>query len=241
MMKGRTVCIGREPSMSTNAPSITSLHVGQPESLGVDGAALWFDEPWTTAIFKRPTSGPVAVSALGLSGDGHADLVNHGGLDKALCVYPGVHYPAWRALFSEQPDTGDAAHTFADGAFGENLTVSAITEPDICIGDTYRLGSVVVQVSQPRQPCWKLARKWRIKNLTAQAVANGRTGWYFRVLHEGQLSVGDALVLEDRPHPEWTIAAANLVMHHRVGDARALIAVPALSASWKRTLSSRPA
>jgi MOSC domain-containing protein YiiM len=222
-----------------SAPTVLSLHAGQPESLGVAGAAVWFDEAWQTAIFKRRLTGPVAVTELGLTGDGHADLANHGGLDKAVCVYPAEHYAGWRDALSGQLGGSQASREFADGAFGENVTISALTERDVCIGDTYNLGSLIVQVSQPRQPCWKLARKWRIKDLTAQAIANGHTGWYFRVLREGSLNVGDTLGLRERRHPEWTVAAANLVMHHRVGDTRALIAVAALSESWKRTLRSR--
>jgi MOSC domain-containing protein YiiM len=225
--------------MPTPQPAILSLHIGQPESHGVTGAAAWFEEAWTSAIFKRRIDGPVALRAVGLAGDGHADLVNHGGLDKAICVYPAAHYPAWRDSLAEPLGGPDMARAFADGAFGENLTVSTLTERDVCIGDTYAIGSVVVEISQPRQPCWKLARKWRIKDLTAQAVANGHTGWYFRVRREGTLSVGDALALVDRPHPEWTVATANLVMHHRVGDTGALMDVAALSESWKRTLRSR--
>jgi len=225
--------------MTVLHPAVSALHAGQPESLGVEGAAAWFDEAWTTAIFKSRLTGPVAVTELGLSGDRQADLANHGGRDKAVCVYPGVHYPAWREIFAGQPDAADTAREFGDGAFGENVTISAITERDVCIGDTYGSGSLTVQVSQPRQPCWKLARKWRIRDLAAQAVATGYTGWYFRVLRAGTLSVGDALTLQHRPHPEWTVAAANLVMHHRVGDTRALSEVAALSDSWKHSLRRR--
>lgn len=222
------------------APSVTSLHVGEPEALGFDGAAAWYDEPWTTAIFKRRIDGPVAVTHLGLAGDGHGDLVHHGGPDKAICVYPAAHYAGWRGELAV-PD-------FIDGAFGENITVAGLTEADVCIGDIYAIGpagrvdsGLLVQVSQPRQPCWKLARKWRLKDLTARAVANGRTGWYFRVLREGMLSPGDRVTLQDRPHPTWTVSAANLVMHHRVGDAHALAALAPLAQSWKQTLGSRAA
>lgn len=225
--------------MTSLAPTVLSLFVGQPESLGIEGAAAWYDDAWQTAIFKRPIAGPVAVTALGLVGDGHADLVNHGGLDKAVCVYPSRHYPVWREALVHHAEGGAVARDFDAGAFGENVTLSTVTEHDVCIGDRYAAGTLVVEVSQPRQPCWKLARKWRIKDLTAQAVANGHTGWYFRVVHEGSLAVGDTLTLLSRPYPAWTIAAANLVMHHRVGDTAALSQIDPLSESWKRTLRSR--
>ena len=211
---------------------VTALHIGEPEALGVEGAAAWYDDAWTTGIFKRPVTGPVAVGPLGLTGDGHADLVNHGGTDKAICVYPSPHYAAWQA------ELGIA--DFADGAFGENITLAGVTEADVCIGDIVTIGDdLIAQVSQPRQPCWKLARKWRLKDLTARAVANGRTGWYLRVLRGGTIRVGDAVTRQERLHPAWTISAANLVMHHRLGDSRALASLPELAGSWKKTLSSR--
>lgn len=221
--------------MQAHTSSIASIHVGEPESMGLVGAAAWYDEAWTSAIFKRAISGPVTVSQTGLAGDRQADTENHGGPSKAICVYPAAHYPAWRSELADVL-SGDP---FAFGAFGENLTVLGLLEPDVCIGDTFTVGDVVAQVSQPRQPCWKLARKWRIKDLTARAVATGRTGWYFRVLQEGRVTSGDRLILRDRPHPTWTIATANLVMHQRQGDASALASLDELSESWKRTLHAR--
>jgi MOSC domain-containing protein YiiM len=210
---------------------LSAIHVGQPESLGFEGAAAWFDQPWTTAIFKRPLSGPVPVGRLGLDGDRQADPSVHGGPDKAVCVYSADHYPTW------QHELGLA--DFHAGAFGENLTLAGVTEHDICVGDVWAVADVLVQVSQPRQPCWKLARKWQRKTLTDEVVKSGRTGWYFRVLREGSVSPGATLALVERRHPEWTITAANNAMHHGVGDLRALGSLDELSASWKKTLSRK--
>lgn len=213
-----------------------AVHLGQPEAFGFDGAAAWFDESWTTAIFKRPVTGPTAVHQSGLEGDRQADAVNHGGPDKAICVYPAAHYPPWRADLRHALNGAD----FDYSAFGENFTVQGLAEDEVCIGDIYAIGAeVVVQVSQPRQPCWKLARKWRIKDLTARAIDTGRTGWYFRVLNEGTVQVGDALTRLERRHPTWTVSAANKVMHFREGDNSALAALDELSQSWKHTLLTR--
>jgi len=99
-----------------------------------------------------------------------------------------------------------------------------------------------LQISQPRQPCWKLSRRWRIKDLSARVERSGRTGWYFRVLAEGPVEAGTALELVRRPCPEWTVATANEVMHRRKGDAeaaRALAACHGLSESWRESLSRR--
>ncbi len=218
---------------STRVRVLSALHIGQPESLGFEGAAAWYDQPWTTDIFKRPIRGPVRVGRLGLDGDRQADPTVHGGPDKAVCVYSADHYAAW------QGELGLA--DFDTGAFGENFTVTGMIEDNVCIGDDWSVGDVVVQVSQPRQPCWKLARKWQRKTLTDEVVKSGRTGWYFRVLQEGSVSPGVTLSLVERRHPQWTITAANAVMHRGVGDAAALAALQELSKSWKQTLARKAA
>lgn len=191
------------------------------------------DREWTTAFYKEPVSGSVALGSEGLEGDGQADRRVHGGPDKAVNVYPQEHFAAWRAELGLECQ---------GGAFGENFTTAGLTEAAVCIGDTFRLGAVVVQISQPRQPCWKLARRWRLKDLAHRVEQTGRTGWYFRVLSPGQVAAPSDVVLVDRPHPEWTVAAANRVMHHDKTNrdaARALAACRALSESWKHSLLGR--
>ena len=169
-----------------------------------------------------------------LAGDGQADLFHHGGSHKAVCVYPASHYPYWQTVLplSELPH----------GSFGENFTVSNLVEADVCIGDIWQIGDATVQVSQPRQPCWKLARRWNIKDLANQVQQTGRTGWYFRVKVEGDVSAGMALTLLNRPHPRWTVAAANSIMHHdrkNYSAAFELAALSELSPSWQETLHNR--
>lgn len=193
------------------------------------------DRPWTTGFFKEPVDGPRMLRKTNLEGDGQADLVHHGGVDKAVLAYSAQHYPAWR------PSMNQPSLPF--GAFGENFTVNGLTEADVCIGDVWRVGDdAVVQVSQPRQPCWKLARRWRFKSLPLDVQESGRTGWYFRVLAEGIVAAGMRLVLVERSHPEWSVARANDVMHNRKSDVEtslALAAVPPLSESWRTTLTQR--
>lgn len=191
---------------------------------------------WTTGIFKEPVTGPVAMHFTGLTGDGQADLVNHGGPDKAVNVYAIEHYPYWRDKLN--------IPALTNGGFGENFTTEGLLETELCIGDTFTLGDAIVQVSQPRQPCWKLAMKWHIKDLALQVEQTGKTGWYFRVLKEGTVTAGDELKLIEHPFPQWTIEAANQIMHHRPDDLTAatdLAACPLLSLSWKEMLSERAA
>lgn len=170
-----------------------------------------------------------------LAGDGQADRENHGGPDKAINVYPREHYAAWHDELRRTDLT--------PGAFGENFTTVGRREEDVCIGDIFRIGDGgVVQISQPRQPCWKLARRWRMKDLALRVQQTGRTGWYLRVLHEADVAANMTLELIERPFPQWTVAAANRLMHHDQHDrasAHALAACPALSRTWRDTFSQR--
>lgn len=216
-------------------PVLASIQVGLPRSFGQEDAADPLDRPWTTGFFKEPVAGPVRLGKTNLAGDGQADLVHHGGPDKAVLAYSAEHYPLWCESLNRP--------SLPFGAFGENFTVSSLTEADVCIGDTWQLGDeAIVQVSQPRQPCWKLARRWRIKTLAWDVQQTGRTGWYFRVLTEGTVAAGMRLVLADRPHPDWSVARANRIMHQdkkNIAAALELAAVPSLAASWQATLTRR--
>jgi MOSC domain-containing protein YiiM len=218
-------------------PVLLSVQIGQPRTHGREGAADPMDQPWTSGFFKAPVAGPVHVGRTNVAGDGQADLHNHGGPDKAVLAYAAAHYDGWRRELN-LPD-------MPYGGFGENFSVSGLTEPDVCVGDTYRIGDVVlVQVSQPRQPCWKLGRRWRLEDLPRRVIENGRSGWYFRVLQEGVVESGMPIVLQDRPHPEWTIARANDVLYRGKDDPRATLALaqcPLLSLGWRNHLRARVA
>lgn len=210
---------------------LLSIQISSVAEIAGAGTGAWWDKPWTTAFYKRPVEGRIGLGYEGLRGDQQADRRHHGGADKAVCVYAAEHYPGWRALLN----LAELAH----GAFGENFTVQGMLETDVCIGDVFQVGTARVEVSQPRQPCWKLARRWHLKDLTARVEQTGRTGFYFRVLLHGWVQAGDRFELVERPFPQFTIAHANDVMHHRKEDftaARELAACPKLSASWKDSL-----
>ena len=125
------------------------------------------------------------------------------------------------------------------GAFGENFTVGKASEKTVYLGDRYQVGEVIVQVSQPRQPCWKLARRWQVKNLTALVQENAKTGWYFRVLKAGTLEAPAQIHLLDRPNEQWTIEACNKVFYSKeknLSKIRALASCSELSEAWKNSL-----
>lgn len=186
-----------------------------------------------TAIRKHVVDGPVTVRATNIDGDEQADLRVHGGIDKAVLAYSADHAASWSEL--------DPALA-VPGAFGENLHVAGLTEADVCLGDRWSVGTAVFEVSQPRQPCWKLDDRWGRDDLVQRIEASGRSGWYLRVVAEGVLRAGDRWELIDQPHPGWSVARAHRVMHHMGDDidaSRELDAVAELAGSWHRSLQSR--
>jgi MOSC domain-containing protein YiiM len=221
-----------DPRMTT--PVLLSIQVGMPRVLGVEGATDPLDRPWTTAFAKEPVEGAVWLGREGLAGDGQADRRVHGGPEMALLGYSADHYPAWRSEL-DFPD-------LPWGAFGENFTIASLSEAEVCVGDTYAVGEARVQVSQPRQPCRNISRRWRRRDLTARVLATGRTGWYLRVLAEGAVERGLPVELLERPFPRWTIACTNAVLYSRGGDRRAaaeLSACPLLSPPMSAKLAAR--
>jgi MOSC domain-containing protein YiiM len=169
----------------------------------------------------------------GFEGDGQADRRNHGGVDKAVCVYAFDHYAYWEKLFGRPLEPA---------SFSENLTVSGAVEDEICIGDVFGVGEAVVQVSQPRTPCGKLAGKNRQRLLTRWVAQAGYTGFYMRVLSEGLVSNGDAFERIER-HPESiSVSSVNDIIFGRSEDER-LIArlahLPAFGADGRALFAER--
>jgi MOSC domain-containing protein YiiM/ferredoxin-NADP reductase len=152
----------------------------------------------TSGIFKTPKSKPVRVSFRGCEGDEHA-YPPHNSLDNALMQYDSGHYPLWR---SEIPDR---AHYFEAGAFGENIVSENMSEENVCIGDILRIGDVMAQVTKARPPCYKLNHRFEVKDMSLRTQNKRRTGWYYKVLEEGSIQAGDAIVLIERPHPQWNL------------------------------------
>ncbi len=153
-----------------------------------------------SGIDKHPVSGRIRLGRDGLVGDAQGDRKHHGGPDKAVHHYARDHYAYWREAIGERDILAQA------GAFGENVSTVGLTEADMAVGDTFRLGSALIQVSQGRQPCWKLNLRFGVPDMARRLQASGRTGWYYRVLEEGNVEAGDALALVDRLSPDWTIA-----------------------------------
>jgi MOSC domain-containing protein YiiM len=206
---------------------VLAVRVGRPAVLRPGPA------PVLSAYRKTPVSGPVPVDESGLAGDEQADRRRHGGPEKAVCVYPAEHYHHW---------TGLLGHPLRPGAFGENLAVKGLHEDAVLLGDTFSLGSAVVQVSMPRRPCYKIGLVHGGRELTLLVQATGRTGFYLRVLQPGQIAAGDDLVLLDRPDRSATVAEVNRVVNVDTQDlpaARRLVENEHVPQRWRDTLERR--
>jgi MOSC domain-containing protein YiiM len=206
--------------------TIDAVFVGRAQPFGPNG------EP--SAIRKSPVSGPVRLERLGLEGDEHVYHL-HGGRDKALFQHAEEHYRMWAERF---PD-------FDPGrpVFGENILTEGMTESTVCVGDRYAIGSeVVVEVSQPRQPCWKIGYNAGHTELPRLMQELGATGWYYRVITPGAIRAGDTLKLLERPLPEWTLSRVVSGFYGTPMDEgllRSLMELELLGIEWRAAARNR--
>lgn len=179
--------------------SIVALMTGRTAQLG--------DGPATSGIAKQAVHRALWLTPEGLYGDEQGDRLYHGGPEKALHHYALEHYPVWLNAFADCGESGSApAPLRAPGAFGENIATLGLNERNVHIGDVYRIGSALVQVSQGRQPCWKLNLRFRHPGAARTVQQSGLTGWYYRVLRPGWVDPGAMLELHGREHEDWPLA-----------------------------------
>ena len=200
------------------------------------GKAVPYTRPGShSGIDKQPRAGLIRMTECGLSGDEQGDLRVHGGIDKAVHHYAFDHYATWRS------ELGDLPVLQHPGAFGENISTQGLTEADVCLGDRYQLGTAVLEVSQGRQPCWKLNDRFSVPNMARRVQSTGRSGWYYRVLQPGSARAGDVLILRERAHPEWSLSRLARLLYDRVLDPALLepaLALP-LVPSWRKIIERR--
>ena len=210
---------------------LAGVFVGRPTVIGeVRG------RPVESGIAKRRATAPsLALSATNLDGDRQADLSVHGGPDKAVYAYPAGHYPAWRA-------DGFAVES---GGFGENLALAGVDEHAVLLGDVWRWGDALLQVSQPRAPCYKLALHTGRKDVGPRMLATGRCGWYFRVTRPGTVPTTGGVALVDRADGAPSVADAFAAIFGAGGRAAddatvdRVLASPALAGAWREPLLAR--
>lgn len=207
---------------------LLSLNVGLPRLISWQGRTIH------TAIFKEPVARRVVLRQLNLDGDRQADLTVHGGPYKAVYAYPSEHYPFWR---EELPDM-----QLPYGKFGENFTTEGLLETDVRIGDRYRIGSAIIQVRQPRTPCYKLSAKFQREDMLKRFLASGRSGFYFSVDQEGEVGAGDEFDLFSRDDASLTVAEINHLYGNPEADPELLkqaANLAALPESWRRYFQSK--
>ena len=200
---------------------LLSINVARPRIIVAKGQRI------STGIFKEPVEGPVMLRRLNLDGDRQADLRVHGGPSKAAYVYPSEHYPLWR---KELPDM-DLQY----GMFGENFTTEGLNEDDAHIGDRFRIGGAVVMVTQPREPCFKLAAKFGRDDIIKKFLESGRSGFYLAVVEEGLVEAGQTIERIYRDENGVTVADMNRLYFHGASDValvRRALRVEALPAGY---------
>jgi MOSC domain-containing protein YiiM len=211
---------------------IDALLIGTPVPFRADGA--------TSTIGSRvEVAGPIRLRSLGFERDKVGDPSVHGGLDKAVHFYPVEHYAAWVRDF-RTAHAEPHPHLQRLGGFGENIAALGMTEELVCIGDRFRIGNAVVEISQGRQPCWKIDHHFGVKGMTAGVIRTGRSGYYFRVIEEGKVGLGDAIEQVERARHGWTVERTFQMLIgglHKAESAEAalreLAAMECLAVNWR--------
>src|SRR6266567_3075500 len=197
-------------------------------NVGLAREVTWQGKLVTTGIFKEPVQGRVMMRRLNLDGDQQADLTVHGGVSKAVYLYPSEHYSYWR---TELPGMD-----LLWGMFGENFTTEGLMENAVYIGDRFRIGETEVMVTEPRMPCYKLGIKYGRADIIKRFLASRRTGFYFAVMGEGTVGAGDDVELIGREQREISVADITRLYAFDKDDVKSLrraIQVEALPESWK--------
>ncbi|MGQ0600690.1 MAG: MOSC domain-containing protein [Anaerolineales bacterium] len=205
---------------------VVSINLGRPQT------CTYFGREVETGGHKQPVA-EAFLRQTGFDGDGQADLKNHGGPDKAVCVYVFDHYPFWEQWLGQ---------TLAPGAFSENLTLSGAPETEVCIGDVWQVGAARLQVCQPRMPCSKLAGRRDSKALPAEIHTTGYSGYYLRVLQEGMVRAGDTIEVIARDPASVTVQFINELFYRQRTDRTSFdraLAVEALTEAGRWMLMKR--
>jgi MOSC domain-containing protein YiiM len=214
----------------TSSIGLAAVNVATPAVLAdLDGERVW------SGIRKHPvpSAATLWVSELNISGDGQADLSVHGGPDKAVYAYPSEHHIAWAAELGDE---------LGDAPFGENLSTIGVTESDVGIGDIWEWGAAVLQVTQPRWPCFKLSLYRERNDIGGRLRVSGRTGWYLRVIEPGEVPAAGPIRLAARDQAGVSVLDAHLAMLDRtlsVDRVHAVIDHPALADQWRAPLARR--
>ena len=214
--------------MSQRVAKLVSVNVGLPREIAWRGRTVF------TGIWKEPVDGPRSVRRLNVEGDGQGDLNGHGGEQRAVYVYQLDSYRYWQREMQRDD--------FTFGQFGENFTVDGLGDDEVCVGDRYRIGSALFEVTQPRVTCYRVGIRMDEPRMAALLVAHGRPGFYFRVFEEGEVRAGDDVVKVASGPEAMTVADINALLylagHHDVDQLRRALRIPALSPGWQASIQA---
>ena len=206
---------------------LLSVNVGLPRDIAWQGKTVH------TAVWKAPVQGPRMVRRLNIDGDGQGDLAGHGGEHRAVFVYQIDSYRYWQSELGR--------NDFTYGQFGENFTVDGLSDQEVCIGDRYRIGSALFEVTQPRVTCYRVGIRMNEPQMAALLVARGRPGFYFRVLKEGEVEAGDEIVQVAAGPERMTVFEINALLYlpgHPRSQLERALRIPALSAGWRASFQA---
>lgn len=208
--------------------NVSHLFIGQPRP---------FRGETYSSMSREESHASILLTKMGLEGDACADTESHGGLDKALHIYPFEHYDLWRSLIGDHPMLDKGC------AFGENITANGMTEDKIKVGDQFIIGEAIIECSHGRQPCWKIEHNFGLKNMVSSIIKHGHCGLYFRVLKEGTIKQGDVIEQVHSPEHDWTVSRIFSLLfggRHKEFPEQLdqLIALEPLAEAWKRRVKS---
>lgn len=211
---------------------LLSLQIGKKQTIRKKAEDV-FKKEFETAFFKKAIHEEIFADELGFHGDEVADAKNHGGKEKAIFANSFENYPVWKNFLQRQE--------LPFGALGENLTISGLDENSVCVGDIHKVGSLVLQVSQPRKPCSKISKVWHTKNFTQEIFKSGKTGWYYRVLENGFAMSGQKIEILQKG--QISIQEINTMFYNpRNADSEALknfFSIKTITPSWHDDMKKR--
>jgi MOSC domain-containing protein YiiM len=215
------------PASGLKTP-INGIYAGRISALTAEGAQ--------SAIRKSLLEGPIRITALGVAGDQQADPDAHGGADKAVHQFAAANYAVLAQAFPQ------AATALTPGSIGENLSSALFDQNSVCVGDILTVGTVALQVSQPRSPCWKIDARFGVEGMSRFVSEHALAGWYYRVIQEGTVEAGDVLTLTERNADPITLREfwdCWISKKPEVAQLERLRATPGLTAGWISTLETR--
>lgn len=213
---------------------ILSVQVGRAKTYGDAQSKDFLEKEWQSASFKEVSHTPLFAHFTGFSGDEVADTVHHGGVDKAIFANSYENYAHW-ASFLEQK-------SLPFGALAENLTITGLHEQSVMLGEVHQIGTAILQVSQPRKPCWKISRRWNHKAFTNEIFTSGLTGWYYKVLQEGLIGLDDEVKVIQQKTPQISILRANEAFREPEkykSILETILDIPSLASSYQESIVKR--